>query len=165
MHLLRTNEPANCGQRQPSDSCVNIQVSQGTSKLANSVEDLKMCIYNSKSSASAGEEQCLKVVVTELKSPALIKPLDTQQESPHKPGEKLQSALKVAHDENRVIIGVPSAVKYLSATPEDTLFCILAPPKMDDSAAHIQEVLLKAFCFENDIYVIEVRDRIRLLLP
>lgn len=126
-----------------------------------------MCIYNSRNTSRADEEQSLKGVVVELKSPDLIKLLDTQQESPHgrrteECGRKLQSALTTAQNESRVIVGVSSAVKFLSAAPEDTLFCILAPPKMEDSAAHIQEVLLKAFCFEHDIYVLEVRFEINI---
>lgn len=99
------------------------------------------------------------VAVKESQYPDKAKGLDTQQESPHqriKAGQDLLLVLEVAQRESRVVIGVPAAVKYLSVAPEDSLFCLLAPPKQGDSAMHIQEVLLKAFCLENDIYIIEV---------
>lgn len=100
------------------------------------------------------------VVVKESQHPEKAKGLDTQQESPHRitteQTQDLLSVLEVAQRQSRVVIGVPATVKYLSVAPEESLFCVLAPPKEGDSAMHIQEVLLKAFCLENDIYIIQV---------
>lgn len=129
-------------------------------KLAKSV-DHRMCIYNAShtSRTAAAKGESLKVLAEEVKCSWQAKVIDTQQESPHatsKVGIDLQRALKTAQKESRIIVGVPAAVKFLAAIPEDTLFCILAPPQMGDSAAHIHQVLLKAFCFENDIYIIQV---------
>lgn len=120
-----------------------------------------MCIYNANkvTRSPAVHEESLKILAEKVKSPSDVKILDTQQESPHvgsRVGIHLEEALRIAQDESRVIVGVPCAVKFLSAAPEDSLFCILAPPKMNDSATHIQEVLLRAFCLENDIYIIQV---------
>lgn len=141
-----------------------VSLKTSASKLAQKLH-YPMCIYNSNQSAraaAAGKEESLQELAEGVKSPSAVKVLDTQQESPHAEGSKvglaLEGALKMAQKESRVVIGVPSAVKFLAAAPEESLFCILAPPKMGDSATHIQEVLLKAFCFENDIYIIQVGD-------
>lgn len=71
-------------------------------------------------------------------------------------GNTVQGALLRAQSEDRVITGLSSAVKSLSKTPSDALFCLIAPPPAGDCATHMQEVLLQAYCFENDIYVIKV---------
>lgn len=142
--------------------CIGLywRVSLSCSKLAQSV-NRPMCIYNANKATREAtvKEESLKVLAEGVKSPSEVKVLDTQQESPHAKenvAKELEKALKMAQKESRVVIGVPAAVKFLSAAPEDSLFCILAPPKMRDSATHIQEVLLKAFCLENDIYIIQV---------
>lgn len=64
--------------------------------------------------------------------------------------------LKEAQKENRLIIGLLAAVQTLSRSPEDALFCFLAQPDVGDSATHMHEVLLEAYCFEHDIYIIKV---------
>uniref|UniRef100_A0A336M5U4 CSON000358 protein n=1 Tax=Culicoides sonorensis TaxID=179676 RepID=A0A336M5U4_CULSO len=68
----------------------------------------------------------------------------------------VRNSLWTAQTENRVITGLTAAVKSLSSMPEDALFCFLAPSIKGDTASHMHEVLLKAFCFENEIYMIEV---------
>uniref|UniRef100_T1GJS3 Ribosomal protein eL8/eL30/eS12/Gadd45 domain-containing protein n=1 Tax=Megaselia scalaris TaxID=36166 RepID=T1GJS3_MEGSC len=71
-------------------------------------------------------------------------------------GRTVRSALMKAQTESRLIIGLGSAIKVLSKAPEGSLFCIMAEPQAGDSATHMHEVLLEAFCYENDIYVIKV---------
>lgn len=71
-------------------------------------------------------------------------------------GHKIRAALWCAQVERRLIIGLNEAVKMLSKTPNESLFCILAPAKAGDTSTHIQEVLLEAYCYENDIYIIKV---------
>lgn len=71
-------------------------------------------------------------------------------------GYTVKAALHRAQDEERVIIGLSAAVKSLSKTPSDALFCLIAPPAAGDYATHMQEVLLQAYCFENDIYIVKV---------
>lgn len=71
-------------------------------------------------------------------------------------GHKIRTALWCAQVEKRLIIGLNEAVKMLSKAPNNSLFCILAPAKVGDTSTHIQEVLLKAYCYENDIYIIKV---------
>lgn len=67
-----------------------------------------------------------------------------------------RTVLLRAQLESRLIIGVSQAVKSLSKSPQDAVFCFLAPPRAGDSATHMHETLLQAFCFENDIYIIKV---------
>lgn len=71
-------------------------------------------------------------------------------------GRTVRSALMKAQTESRLIVGLGSAIKVLSKAPEGSLFCIMAEPQAGDSATHMHEVLLQAFCYENDIYVIKV---------
>lgn len=71
-------------------------------------------------------------------------------------GELMRSALISAQMENRLIIGLSEMAKYLSETPDDAFICFMAPPKLGDSATHMHEVLLEAYCYENDIYIIKI---------
>lgn len=71
----------------------------------------------------------------------------------------VRNSLWTAQNENRVIVGLSEAVRSLSTISDDALFCIMAPPKKGDTATHMHEVLLQAYCFENDIYLIQVRIR------
>lgn len=71
-------------------------------------------------------------------------------------GEIVQTVLSVAQSAQRIILGFSDAIKLLSNTPEEALFCFLAEPKRGDSATHIHEVLLQAFCYEHGIYIIKV---------
>lgn len=71
-------------------------------------------------------------------------------------GQNVRSTLVKAHAESRVVVGMASAIRSLAENPNNFLFCFMVPPKHHDSGAHMQEVLLEAFCFENDIYIIKV---------
>lgn len=71
-------------------------------------------------------------------------------------GVTAKRALLVANIEERVVVGLSDAIQALAKTPEEFLFCFMAPPKPGDSATHMHEVLLQAFCFEHDIYIIKV---------
>ncbi|XP_031629982.1 uncharacterized protein LOC116345075 [Contarinia nasturtii] len=72
------------------------------------------------------------------------------------------NALRNAKQQDRLIVGLTQAIKTLSNDPEDTMFCILAQPSPGDSAAHMQVILLEAFCYENGIYTIKVDDMEKL---
>lgn len=71
-------------------------------------------------------------------------------------GYTARSVLLRAIVEKRVIVGIPSAIEFLSKNAEGSLFCFLAQTKNPDSAIHMNEILLEAFCYENDIYVVKV---------
>lgn len=71
-------------------------------------------------------------------------------------GSTVRSALQLAVNENRLVLGLLDSVKTLAKAPEDSLFCIMAEPEIGDSATHMHEVLLEAYCYENGIYIIKV---------
>lgn len=71
-------------------------------------------------------------------------------------GHKIRAAIWQAQIESRLIIGLSAAVKSLSKTPDESLICIIAQPKVGDTSTHMLEVLLEAYCYENDIYIIKV---------
>lgn len=73
-------------------------------------------------------------------------------------GETVQTVLSLAKRAHRITLGFPDAIKLLSKTPEEAQFCFLAEPKRGDSATHMNEVLLQAFCYEHGIYIIKVDD-------
>ncbi|XP_075167086.1 growth arrest and DNA damage-inducible 45 [Haematobia irritans] len=88
-------------------------------------------------------------------------PLDTIMDY-SKIGRTVKSALMKAQTESRVIVGLSAVIKVLSKATEGSLFCLMAVPQAGDSATHMHEVLLEAFCYENDIYVIKVDCPIKL---
>lgn len=71
-------------------------------------------------------------------------------------GSSARKALLSALEEKRLVVGLPSAIRSLGAEPDQFSFCFLAPLENDESGGHLQEVLLEAFCFEHDIYIIRV---------
>ncbi|XP_058831624.1 uncharacterized protein LOC131690110 [Topomyia yanbarensis] len=71
-------------------------------------------------------------------------------------GVTAKHALLLANIEKRLIMGLSDAISSLAKTPEEYLFCFMAPSQPGDSATHMHEVLLQAFCFEHDIYIIKV---------
>lgn len=73
-------------------------------------------------------------------------------------GETVQNVLKLAKQTERITLGFSDAIKVLSKTPEEAQFCFLTEPKHGDSATHMNEVLLQAFCYEHGIYIIKVDD-------
>lgn len=71
-------------------------------------------------------------------------------------GQNVRSTLVKAHAESRVVVGMTNAIRSLTENPSNFQFCFMVPPQHNDSGAHMQEVLLEAFCLENDIYIIKV---------
>lgn len=60
--------------------------------------------------------------------------------------------------ERRLVCGLLPAIAYLEQSPDDVIFCVLPESRPGDATTHIQTVLLQAFCYENYIPVIQVRD-------
>ncbi|CAH4029670.1 uncharacterized protein LOC123710910 [Pieris brassicae] len=81
-------------------------------------------------------------------------------------GRCIETVLRRACLEKRLTIGLMPALKYLSTNRRGALFCIQAEASPGDSATHMQEVLLQAFCMENEIYTIKVdsEDKLKNLL-
>ncbi|KAJ2945034.1 hypothetical protein O0L34_g1930 [Tuta absoluta] len=78
----------------------------------------------------------------------------------------IKTVLRRACVEKRLTIGLLPAIQYLSNNCDGALFCLTAEAPEGDSATHMQEVLLQAFCTENDIYVIKVdsEEKLRTIL-
>lgn len=93
--------------------------------------------------------------------PRVTKPIETDKMIAGI-GSITSKALRNAKQQDRLIVGLSQAIKTLSNDPEDTMFCILAQPAPGDSAAHMQVILLEAFCYENGIYTIKVDDMEKL---
>lgn len=68
----------------------------------------------------------------------------------------IKTVLMRACVEKRLTVGLLPAIQYLSQSSNAALFCFTAEAPPGDSATHMQEVLLQAFCDENGIYVIKV---------
>lgn len=111
-----------------------------TSKKINYWNDWNIC---------GEKENSNKMVVIAQKTQTNVK---TNKEI----GSTVRSALIVATEENRLVLGLLDSVKTLAKAPEDSLFCIMAEPEIGDSATHMHEVLLEAYCYENGIYIIKV---------
>ncbi|XP_050669422.1 uncharacterized protein LOC126968432 [Leptidea sinapis] len=71
-------------------------------------------------------------------------------------GQCIKTMLRRACAEKRLTIGLMPTLQFLSKNINGALFCIQAEARPGDSATHMQEVLLQAFCMENDIYSIKV---------
>lgn len=72
-------------------------------------------------------------------------------------GSCMRKALLQAKIEKRLVVGLSQIVRCLVQDQLDIpIICTMTPPKTDDYATHMNEVLLKAFCLENDIYIIQL---------
>ncbi|XP_046999499.1 growth arrest and DNA damage-inducible protein GADD45 gamma [Schistocerca americana] len=71
--------------------------------------------------------------------------------------QTVRCMLRRAQAEKRLACGLLPAIKLLESDPGSVLFCVLPQTAQGDSAMHhIHTVLLQAFCYENDINIIEV---------
>ncbi|XP_053676375.1 growth arrest and DNA damage-inducible protein GADD45 gamma-like [Anopheles nili] len=72
-------------------------------------------------------------------------------------GSSARKALLSALEDKRLVVGLSSAIRSLSADPDQYLFCFLAPAEDHGACGgHMHEVLLEAFCLEHDIHIIRV---------
>lgn len=72
-------------------------------------------------------------------------------------GASVRTTLVNALAEGRTVIGMANAIRRLREDPQQFVFCFMAPSSVEqDSGSHMQQVLLEAFCFEHDIYIIKV---------
>ncbi len=73
--------------------------------------------------------------------------------------ETVKEILHEARSESRLVCGWKNVISHLNETeyPESSLFFFLVPNANNgDCISHIQEVMMKAFCLDNDIYVIQL---------
>ncbi|XP_068624185.1 growth arrest and DNA damage-inducible protein GADD45 gamma [Battus philenor] len=74
----------------------------------------------------------------------------------------IKTVLRRACVEKRLTVGLLPAIQHLSNNCNGALFCVTTEAPPGDSATHMQEVLLQAFCVENDIYSIKVDSESKL---
>ncbi|XP_050090369.1 uncharacterized protein LOC126574291 [Anopheles aquasalis] len=72
-------------------------------------------------------------------------------------GLVVRQTLLCANRENRAVVGLSESIHALSRKPQKILFCFLT-----SSIDHMHEVLLEAFCFEHDIYIIKLDNEEKL---
>lgn len=79
-------------------------------------------------------------------------------EVPMNIGDTIKMILEDAQKNGRLICGLNDAAKHLTETeePENSLFFFVAPSNVGDHSSHMSSIFLRAFCFENDIYIIQV---------
>lgn len=75
-----------------------------------------------------------------------------------KMGLIVKRALIQSNIERRLVVGLREVVRVLSYQNNEVvpIICVMAVPKAGDSVTHMHEVLLKAYCLENDIYIVEL---------
>lgn len=72
-------------------------------------------------------------------------------------GSLVKKALVQANIEKRLVIGLTQIGRFLAQDQSEVpIICLMAPPKSGDYATHMHEVLLQAYCLENDIYIIKL---------
>lgn len=72
-------------------------------------------------------------------------------------GSLVRKALVQANIEKRLIIGLSQISRFLARDQTDVpIICLMAPPATGDYATHMHEVLLQAYCLENDIYIMQL---------
>ena len=72
-------------------------------------------------------------------------------------GSLVRTSLIQANLEKRLIVGLAEICRFLAQDKGSIpIFCLMTPPRSGDCATHMHEVLLKAFCLEHDIYIIEL---------
>ncbi|XP_005107041.1 growth arrest and DNA damage-inducible protein GADD45 alpha [Aplysia californica] len=76
--------------------------------------------------------------------------------------EALAACLTQAVRERRVASGVLDCAKLLGCRPGRVMLCILPEVRQHDVAVHIEHVLIRSFCKENDIRLLTVKDEQRL---
>lgn len=129
--------------------------------MTNKVIKKACCLSEKRTISSSYETEVHKIDTITLYSEIVKKSLSTKmvvEISRHEASlsKAVHQNLVAAKCESRVIIGLSRVVKSLSKIPDQGLFCVMAPPIEGDTATHMLEVLLQAYCYENDIYLIMV---------
>lgn len=72
-------------------------------------------------------------------------------------GSLVKKALVQAKLERRLVVGLAQIGRFLAQNQMNIpILCLMTPPRTGDCATHMHEVLLKAYCLENDIYIVEL---------
>ncbi|KAJ8347255.1 hypothetical protein SKAU_G00286560 [Synaphobranchus kaupii] len=79
-------------------------------------------------------------------------------------GHTLQDLLVSARNHHCLTVGVYESAKVMNVDPDSVAFCVLATDEEfeGDNALQIHFTLIQAFCFDNDISIVQVNDMQRL---
>ncbi|WAR24718.1 GA45B-like protein [Mya arenaria] len=72
--------------------------------------------------------------------------------------QEIADSLYQALKEDRLVQGVFPCARILEQTPEVVTLCAIPEEQCKNISAHIQQKLIEAFCWENDIRVINVEE-------
>lgn len=79
-------------------------------------------------------------------------------------GSLVRKALVQAKLEKRLVVGITQIGQFLAQDQSNVpVICMMAPPKSGDYATHMHEVLLEAYCLENDIYIMHIDSAEKLI--
>lgn len=83
---------------------------------------------------------------------------EVESSAPLPVGERVKKVLSDAQKESRIICGWKNTIEHFCETenPEHSLFFFLVPCANNDPTAHMRETLMKAFCLDHDIYVVQL---------
>ncbi|ESO88301.1 hypothetical protein LOTGIDRAFT_165742 [Lottia gigantea] len=74
-------------------------------------------------------------------------------------GELLKECIYQSVEEKRITCGVFDCAKLLKSNPENVMICVLPEAESENISIHIQHTLIEAFCWENDIRILKVKNQ------
>ncbi|XP_039276413.1 uncharacterized protein LOC111058066 isoform X2 [Nilaparvata lugens] len=77
-------------------------------------------------------------------------------------GKEVVAVLNGAINEKRAVCGLLAAIRQLELDPFRIAFCLLPQQPSSDRASHIHTILLQAFCYEQNIAIIQVDSQDKL---
>lgn len=83
--------------------------------------------------------------------------IESQNNLKEEIGSLVKKCLIQSNIEKRIVIGLSQISQFLVRDNlHIPIFCLMSAPRTGDYATHMHEVLLKAYCLEHDIYIIEI---------
>ncbi|KAH3848805.1 hypothetical protein DPMN_091188 [Dreissena polymorpha] len=74
--------------------------------------------------------------------------------------QDFEEVISQAVRETKCIQGVFKCASVLEHSPELVALCILPEEQSKDISAHIQQKLIEAYCWENDIRVVNIQEKV-----
>ncbi|KAK6179689.1 hypothetical protein SNE40_011994 [Patella caerulea] len=75
-------------------------------------------------------------------------------------GNSLRESMWQAMEEQRITCGVIDCAKLLKCYYENVMLCVLPEAGSEEVSVHIQHTLIEAFCWENDIRILKVKNQL-----
>jgi hypothetical protein len=83
---------------------------------------------------------------------------DEFESAPLTVAARVNKVLSDAKKESRIICGWKNTIEHLCETenPKHSLFFFIVPCANDDPTTHMRETFMRAFCYDHDIYVVQL---------